>query len=659
MKKIRSVLFFATFVAAFSVPMLTVSCAKKNAKESGTYTYRTTSIAPSTWSPTDWQMGTEGSILTYTTSSLYEFVMNESKTSHQIVPSMAKELPIDVTKEFAGKAPYSVPADATEGWAWHFDLIENAKWEDGTPISAKDFEYSLQQFINPKMKNYRASTCYQDPVALANGEEYYNGECEWDDVGFIKQGDYSFTIVLEKALTPFMAAYCFSGIMLVKEDLYEANKMQTGDIIKSSYGTEPSKYASYGAFKIASYQADKSIQLVRNENWYGWTDGKRGHNIQTTGIDIQFIVEHATAMNLFLQGKLDSISLDADDLEKYGNSEYRVDTPQTYTVKISINIDKEALKREESAGVNHSILAYKDFRHAFSLAFDRQKYVDTIAPSSEPGFGIINKLYVANPDTGELYRDTEQAKKMLCEFYGTSSVKDITGYSKDEARVYFQKAYDSALAAGDIKSGDKVVADVHVYSDNPINTRSVAFMQEAVNEATKGTDLENRVTFNMVKDEDYYGNMVKGNVDIAFTLWGGNSFDPYALTKCYCDPDVLNEYGFKPKEETLTITLEGTAYTKTFYEWYDELTGGKYSNAAYDIRNTILSEIERGLLETYCMIPYRYMQTSSLDSQRIVNGSDHYINTLVNFGGIEFLTYTMDDAEWDAYCKEHNNHLIY
>lgn len=37
-------------------------------------------------------------------------------------------------------------------------------------------EYTLQQFLSPDMKNYRASLFYQGGTALANAESYYNSD---------------------------------------------------------------------------------------------------------------------------------------------------------------------------------------------------------------------------------------------------------------------------------------------------------------------------------------------------------------------------------------------------------------------------------------------------------------------------------------------------
>lgn len=760
-----SKLFCLAFAVIFSLALL--GCSGKGKGASGKrYTYHAYSSVPQTWNPTDYSLGDEATIISLTNSSLYDFVMNEAQNGYDIVPEMAESSPVDVTAEYAGKEPYGVPSDATSGWAWKISLIKNAKWDNGSPIDAGTYEYTLKQFLNPEMKNYRANSFYQDGLPLANAKAYYDGTVSWENVctdaknqtylpcddsemyisltakcvffdsalaniystnpeyfadggsdlypklssaagnssyakltpevkkvlqkvaancgdkravaykefcfvrkenppmpwekvGFVKNDDYTFTLILNKQLTPFMFYYAVSSISLVREDLYEANKQKTGDIVKTSYCTSAEKSASCGPYKVTEFQADKYIHLEKNENWYGWTDGRHKGQYQTTGYDIQFITDLETLTNLFLQGKLDALSLDAVRMEKFGNSEYRIDAPQSYTWKFSFNMDKRALKAEETAGVNRSILSYLDFRKGISLCIDRQKYVDTISIGSDPGFGLINYMYVAEPESGLLYRDTPQAKKALCEFYGTSSVEDITGYNREEAASCFQKAYDAAIAAGDLKATDKIQIDYHIYSESDINKRTVAFLQEAINSAAKGTSLEGKVIINAVVDENYYTNMKSGKVDLAMTGWGGSSFDPYGILWCYCDEAALSEYGFHPERETLTINIEGKDYTKTYNEWYMALCNGEYTAAPIAVKNTILASVEKALLGYYNMIPVRYMNSASLDSQRIIEGSDHYINQLVGFGGIRFMTYTMDDEEWDSYCKENNYQLKY
>jgi len=753
-----SVALLATSALVFS------GCGKKDASDGKTYTYRDISTNPQTWNPTDWQNSSESIILDYTTVGLFSFVPTEDRNGYEIIPEMASKMAEDVTSQYAGKAPYGVPADATSGWAWKVTLNKNIKWEDGTKISAKDVEYTIKQFIAPEMKNYRGSSFHSDSLPLANAKNYYAGTTRYDDVladgayadvadsdmyislsavckffgdgsidvyasgdyadyftvdgvdyyaklqelvgteykavtpeikdallaisksfgdnnpeaykeycftkteleptpwenvGFIKNDDYTFTLVLAKQMSSFDFYYNSGSLILVKEDLYESLKKPQGSIVKSTYGTSVANYQSYGPYKLADFQEGKSISFVKNENWYGYTDGKHKGQYQTTGIDLQFLTDHATILNLFLQGNLDSVSLAATDMAKYGNSEFRVATPRSYTWKFSFNSDRKSLTRENTAGINHSILANFNFRHAVSLSLNRQEWVDVTNPASDAGYGLLNYLYVAEPDTGALYRDSEPAKQTLLKFYNASSLADITGYDLVEAKKLFQQAYDEEVAAGYLKPTDRIELEYHCYSASEGNMRRVNFLQDALNKATVGTNLEGKIAIKQVTDQNYYDNMKTGNVDIAFTSWGGSSFDPYGVLWCYADLSAKHEYGSHPDVETCTVTIEGKEVTKTLTDWYTALTGGEYSAASYDVKNTILAACEYQLLSSYDKIPVEYDNVLSLDSQRVIEFSDHYINSLVGNGGLRFMTYSMDDTEWAAYCAEQNNQLQY
>ena len=656
----RSSVCLAVFLSVVIAVSFT-SCKKKEvpATKEATYTYRVTGSQPTTWSPTDCQLSSETLVLDCTCEGLYEFVLNDTRDGYDVRCGMATALPVDVTKEFAGKDPWGVPSDASKGYAWRITLRDDLKWDNGTPIDTSTVEYSIQQFLNPEMKNYRASLFYADSLILANGEDYYSGTCSWDKVGFIKNDNYTFTLVLKTSLSPFMILYNSSSIMLLREDLYEANKKKSGDIVKSSYGTSVETYASYGAYKVTEFQSDKYMRLTRNPSWHGWKDAEERGEFQTTDIYIQYIVEHSTVLNLFLQGKVDGVGLTATDMEKYGNSEFRMTNPQPYTWKFSFNSDKESLRRENTPGVNHVAISNKNFRKGISLSLDRQKYCDTITPGSDPMYGLLNYSYVAVPETGELYRDTDEAKFVLSSLYGIPDIDDITGLDIAAARKCFALAWKELLDAGDISASDTFAMDFHVYSSAESYARTSSFLQSCIDEGVKGTPFEGKITVNMVVDQDYYENLKKGNADVAMTSWGGSSYDPYGHLWCYCMPDVRNEYGFNPDTETVVINLDGKNIEKTFQEWYLALCNGEYSSASYDVRNKILANVELALLETYCMIPVRNFNTNSLVSQRLVEGADFYVNPLVERGGIRFRTYTMDDAEWDAYCKENGNQLTY
>ncbi len=765
-KKLLALLLVATMVTG-----MFAGCSKKGEeggnKDNGTtaggsYTWHDTTGTMNTFSPTDWQLNNEGSVFSYCSSGLYDWRIADNAQGWEYVPDLATALPTDLTAQYAGQ--YNIPEDATEGYAWQVTIRQDATWNDGTPITSHDFEYTLQQFLNPEMKNYRASS-YYDQFPIANAKGYYNGatanvaemgytwdditmsdetsslsngssiriawglengagytftEYEdyfdpdlfaaldakadgmgyieltndtfdmlynqfcatdtwgnetkedflaylvyddptlatpWENVGFIIDDDYTFTVIVEKSLSEFYFIYLFSPTLL-HEGLYEANKADQGGIIKSSYGTSVEKFASYGPYVLTTYQEGKALYFEKNESWYGYSDPAYEGLYQTTAIDLQIIDDSSTRLNLFLQGKLDYEALNSDTIADYATSDYVYYTPQSYNQAFCFNTDMSMLKSREENNQNKTIMCYKDFRHAVSLAYDRADYCKTCTSGFEPSFGLLNRLYIYDPDTMTAYRDTDAAKQVLCEVYGVSDVSELSGYDVAKASELLQSAYDQCYADGNIDDDDVVTLNFHVYGTETVYQKLIDYLQEALDTAAVGTSLEGRIKIQLVQDQDRYTSMQNGEVDLMNEAWGGADMDPYTLIQVYTDPSYITEYGFNYKEE-FTATIQGTEYTMNYFEWYTELTSGTWSSADVTVRNEVLAAMEKNLLLNYHVIPLGAYTDAALYSQRVVMPSSEFVNSLVGFGSINQITYTMNDAEWEAYCAEQGNQLTY
>lgn len=196
------------------------------------------------------------------------------------------------------------------------------------------------------------------------------------------------------------------------------------------------------------------------------------------------------------------------------------------------------------------------------------------------------------------------------------------------------------------------------YGTDSTYQKMVDFIEDAMLTAAQSTSLEGRIKFVLVENQDYYNTMQSGQDDMINGAWGGAEMDPYSMMICWTDPAYIMEYGFDPYQD-LTISVQGAEITMSYYDWYDELYNGAYAIADLDVRNEILAGMEKGLLLNYHMIPIFSSCGASLASHRLVYGSEDYINTLVGRGGIQFMTYTMDDAEWAAYCAGEGNQLSY
>lgn len=145
----RTLIRILLLVLALAMVLPMAFACKKDDKPNGgktepaaKYTYRSAaSNSPTTWNPHTWENNTDSIILNFTTIGFYDVQLNADKNGYEFVPEMAAAFPVDVTSEYVGK--YGVKAGDT-GKVWKIALNPNAKWNDGTAITADDYIGSLK-----------------------------------------------------------------------------------------------------------------------------------------------------------------------------------------------------------------------------------------------------------------------------------------------------------------------------------------------------------------------------------------------------------------------------------------------------------------------------------------------------------------------------------
>lgn len=152
------------------------------------YTMREyTSQMPSQWCTILSSDNVNNTMESYFTSAFYEFNY-KFDANGKIVPgaytveySAATKLE-DVTKKYAGK--YGLAADAEKGQAFAMTLRNDLKWDDGTPIKAADFVYTMMQQLSPKYLFATASNYYSGNYVIHNAQNYVKqGQKGWFDNG--------------------------------------------------------------------------------------------------------------------------------------------------------------------------------------------------------------------------------------------------------------------------------------------------------------------------------------------------------------------------------------------------------------------------------------------------------------------------------------------
>lgn len=145
-------------------------------EDSRQYTLREyTAQLPGQWCTIVSSDSVDNDMESYMTSAFYEFNY-KFDADGKIVPgaytveySAATKLE-DVTKKYAGQ--YGLAADAEKGQAFAMTLRNDLKWNDGTPIKAADFVYTMTQQLSPKYLFDTASNYYSGNYVIHNAENY-------------------------------------------------------------------------------------------------------------------------------------------------------------------------------------------------------------------------------------------------------------------------------------------------------------------------------------------------------------------------------------------------------------------------------------------------------------------------------------------------------
>ena len=159
--------------------------------DDGTVSYNTTTgNMPSNWNELTYQDNNDTQIMSYIGSAFFEYDYkflggkynaDGSINVDGIVPgafsvnySAATKLE-DVTSSVDAKWGYTDEQKAEGGYAWKITLRDDLKWDDGTSITAADFEYSMKAQLDPKFMNYRGNTFY-DNLMVKNSKNYFFSE---------------------------------------------------------------------------------------------------------------------------------------------------------------------------------------------------------------------------------------------------------------------------------------------------------------------------------------------------------------------------------------------------------------------------------------------------------------------------------------------------
>lgn len=538
------------------------------------------------------------------------------------------------------------------------------------------------------------------------------GTYDFSDVGFFAPTDHEIVIVLVNAMEDnfYLRYELCTSFFLVNNTKYEACISEEGGVYTNSYCTSVATTVGFGPYKLTEYNADNSMKLERNPYWHGYYELEHKDQYATTAVQYTVVNDDNLRLEMFLKGELDSYGLRADDMADYINSKYTYfnDSESTWFVAMNPDVNNYQTIQATTNPVNSGYavvktpIAIKEFRQALSYSLDRTGYILACNPTSGVGKSLMSVMQYYDPENGLSYRSTIEAKDAILNFWGLAdawgegkeyadrdeAIDSITGYDPAGAKVLFTTAYNKAVEAGYITqemiASGKWEVQVMLGSSSwssKYSTSSFDFFNTNWTKAVEGTPFEGHLTF--VKSGDlgqgYSDALRQGKVDMLFGVgFGGSMFDPYSFMDVFTG-NLQYDASTDKKAISMDIEHDGKILRASLYDWVSGCLQGQEivasvvvdgqvtsetvrisagPDADVSLRLKIMANAEVSILNLSNMIPLMTDSSASLRCMRVVYKTEEYILG-VGRGGIQYYTYTHDDAEFAAFVSGQGGTLNY
>ncbi len=274
---------------------------------------------------------------------VFEGLMKNSETG-EIVPGMAKEYKM-----------------ADDNVTYTFTLRDDAKWSNGDPVTAQDFEFSWKRALDPETAAYYAYQFFY----IKNGEAYNSGKAKVEDVGVKALDDKTLQVVLEQPAPFFIELTAFYALFPVNQKVVTENP---------EWANDAATFVSNGPFKMTNWEHKTNITINKNENYYD------AAKVKLDSISFDMIEDENTAW------------------QKYEGNEYDIllPIPQAVVGQLKSQGSKDLVIGADLATYYYNFngdtkpFNNKKVRHALSAAINRDTIVEKVAQGGQlPAGGIV------------------------------------------------------------------------------------------------------------------------------------------------------------------------------------------------------------------------------------------------------------------------------
>lgn len=395
--------------------------------------------------------------------------------------------------------------ESEDGLTYTFHLRKDAKWSDGEPITAADFEYSWKRLVNPET----ASPYAFIGDCLKNGQAIEQGKMDVEELGVKAVDDTTLEVTLEHPTSYFLSLIGSSGQFApLRQDIVE------------KYGTDfaatSEKNVYSGPFVMTSSE-DNVWTFEKNDNYWD------KDSINLDKCELNYVENTDTQLSMYEAGDLDYVQVP---------TAYVSDYKDKADVFANGNVDFCYINSKS----DNPVLGNKNFRLALNYALNRNDY---------------NKL--ANADTytafnGLVFPGLQAKGTTYGEAYDLNSYSYPLDGDQDKATEYL----NAAMQELGIANASDITVEV-VTTDADSSKRIVETLQEQWQNA-----LGINVKIRQVTYADIYGKVFpEHDYEIGYGGWGSDYDDPYSYLELFKSDSSYNYSQYEnPEVDQLLIASQ-------------------------------------------------------------------------------------------------------
>jgi oligopeptide transport system substrate-binding protein len=306
----------------------------------------------------------------------------------------------------AAAKSYDVSSD---GLTYTFHLQPNAKWSDGKPVTASDWVYGYQHFLNPALAAGYVDPFFDGTIAGAQGygsvdvtsasaiDSFISG------LGLSAPDANTFVIKLQHPAAYFKWVVTLWVAVPLRKDVVES---AAGGSFASTDTTKPETWANNantiignGPFKISEIVSKDHTTLVPNTNYWGGAP-------KLQQLIYYYIADGNTAYSKYQTGALDIIGVPVADVTVVRGDATLTKQAHLFPTLTTFWMDYNTKKAP---------FDNPDVRMAFSKAIDRQKLTVDVLHDTDKAYQSFIPQGMAGADTSDNAQsfDPAAAKALL------------------------------------------------------------------------------------------------------------------------------------------------------------------------------------------------------------------------------------------------------